>query len=228
MVHNLFLRNETAHTSALIFSVSRRLGRVQKTDRTKPQSAAQTAQRSVTEGYESGWQRFTHADEVHGWLDNLHLRYENKVALHGKRLKKTCLPGCAKFTLAVAKSDNTMQPRRRGRPTKIIVNRLKPFLGQFTLPREALKFLPMFDDIVTGAVRLDMGGNTRPLSKTMMVSLLQILDVVSTEAVQSTKLYSKRHAQRVCQCLRIIESMAFNVAAEHWHTSNEIYWPDVE
>lgn len=168
------------------------------------------------------------ANEIRGWLDNLLLMYENQIARNSTGLAWTRPRGSGAFAPTAPKANIVIEKKPRGRPKKIVTNRLKPFLKNFVFPRQALKFLPMFDDIVTGAVRLDAGGNDRPLSKTMMVSLLQVLDEVSTEAIQTTKGYSKRHSQRICQCLRIIESMAFKVAHKHWHPSTETDWSDAD
>ena len=86
----------------------------------------------------------------------------------------------------------------------------------------------MFDDIVTGAVSADAGGNTRPLSKTMMVTLLQGLDEITADAIQEHKPMSLRHSQRVAMCLRIIEHAAFKVAQRHWYTPSETDWSDLD
>ena len=94
-------------------------------------------------------------------------------------------------------------------------------------PREALEKLPMFDDIVTGAVK-DSGGNTRPLSKTMMVSLLQGLDEIAANVIQKDAHLSLRHAQRIAMCLRVIERAAFKVAETHWYLPSETDWSGLD
>jgi hypothetical protein len=113
------------------------------------------------------------------------------------------------------------EKRKRGRPATVHANTLKPYLQGFSAPGFALASLPSFDSIVTGAVNLDMDGNTRPLSKKLVVSLLQRLDVISAEGVReymhlTSRQCSERHAQKIALCLRVIERAAATAAATKW------------
>lgn len=162
--------------------------------------------------------------EIHGWLDNLYLLYENYRDRNpgGSAVSRTYKRD---ITPVRSASETSIEPpvkRARGAPKKVVPNRLKPYLTNVMFPCEALQRLPMFDDIVTGAVK-DSGGNTRPLSKKMMVSLLQGLDQIAAKAVQAETGLSLRHSQRIAMCLRIIERTAFKVAERHWYLPDWSY-----
>lgn len=180
-------------------------------------------------GRQVEWANGIRAKEIHCWLDNLHLRLENYVAVKGKS-DITGFSPCLAFERAPVNVPSAQPPmqKRKGRPKKVVTNSLKPYLQNFIFAREALQALSGFDDIVHGAVRLDAGGNTRPLSKTMMVSLLQILDEITTEAVRESIGGSVRHAQRVAICLRVIERTAYKVAQIHWYVPTEADWSDLD
>jgi hypothetical protein len=62
----------------------------------------------------------------------------------------------------------------------------------------------------------------------MMVSLLQVLDEITTAAVQEATSKSLRHAQRIALCLRIIEGIAFKTAQVRWHPPTMIDWSDLD
>ncbi|MGX9221436.1 hypothetical protein ACWV27_23975 [Massilia varians] len=174
-------------------------------------------------------ERQARAHEIHGWLDNLHLRYENYIVKNSGK-SGTVWPRNASTSTAHAVTVKAAEPatkKARGAPKKVAPNRLKPYLKHFMFPREALERLPMFDDIVTGAVK-DSGGNTRPLSKTMMVSLLQGLDEIAAGPIQDDTGLSLRHSQRIAMCLRIIERASFKVAQKHWYIPNETDWADFD
>lgn len=120
--------------------------------------------------------------------------------------------------------------KKRGRPSKAATNSLKRRLSGFNAPGLALAGLPGLDHIVTGAVNLDLDGNTRPLSKKVVISILQRLDVVSTRAVQeymhlTLRQCSERHAQKIAQCLRVIEKAAASIAPSQWPGHSE---PNIE
>jgi hypothetical protein len=174
------------------------------------------------------------ADEIHGLLDNLYLQCELYIASNSDGQTNAQLDDCGTSTQMSADPAPSIEPAKpaakkgRGQPKKIATNRLKPYLQGFTFPREALSALPMFDDIVTGTVNLDAGGNTRNLSKTVMVSLLQGLDEISTDAIQEATGQSKRHCQRIGQYLRIIERTGFRAAQTYWDTPLELDWSGLE
>lgn len=173
----------------------------------------------------SGREQQDVANEIHGWLDNLYLLSENYKARNpcGSAVVRAYKRDATPATSASLAPIKPAAKRTRGAPKKVVLNRLKPFLTNVMFPREALQRLPMFDDIVTGAVK-DSGGNTRPLSKTMMVSLLQGLDQIAAKDVQAATGLSLRHSQRIAMCLRIIERAAFKVAERHWYLPDCLDW----
>jgi hypothetical protein len=114
----------------------------------------------------------------------------------------------------------------RGAPKKVLDNSLKPYLQGFNHPGHALSRLPQFDHIVTGAVSMDFGGNTRPLSKKLVITLLRRLNVISAEAVEaymhaSMRQCTLRHAQKIAQVLRVIIHAAAKVAEAQWPAPGE-------
>lgn len=111
---------------------------------------------------------------------------------------------------------------RRGRPPIIHTNALKPYLQSFSSPGHALAKLPRLGSIATEAVSLDYGKNAKPLGIKTALVLLRRLNVISTESVLeymrlSSRPCSERHAQRLAQCIRIIERAARTAKSE---------WPD--
>lgn len=118
-------------------------------------------------------------------------------------------------------SSTTPRERTRGRPAILYTNSIKAHLASFSAPGHALSRLPGLDDAVTGAVNLDYYGNTRPLSKKLVLVLLRRIDVISSAEVQaymhcSLRQCTLRHAQRLAQCLRVIEKAAAKLARTQW------------
>lgn len=116
-------------------------------------------------------------------------------------------------------SKSPAEARRRGRPAIIHTNALKPYLQSFSSPGHALVKLPRLGSIATGAVSLDYGKNAKPLGIKTALVLLRRLDVISTESVLeymrlSLRPCSERHAQRLAQCVRIIERAARTVKSD--------------
>lgn len=107
----------------------------------------------------------------------------------------------------------------RGRPRIIQANSLKAYLQGHSSPGHALAKLPKLGHIVTGAVSLDYGKNAKPLGIKTALVLLRKLDVISTEAILeymalSLRPCTERHAQRLAQCVRVIERAARPLKAE--------------
>ena len=69
------------------------------------------------------------------------------------------------------------------------------------------------DDIFTGVCRLDLGGNTRPLSKYLMLSILYHYDNIDSSIIMSECNVAIRQAQNIMQCLRNINRMIGNEIA---------------
>jgi hypothetical protein len=124
-------------------------------------------------------------------------------------------------------SPTTPSARARGRPVILLPNSIKAHLASFSAPVHALSKLPGLDAIVTGAVNLDYYGNTRPLSKKLVLVLLRRIDVISTAEIQtymhcSLRQCTSRHAQRLAQCLRVIERAAAKLARTQWPEPDQI------
>lgn len=117
--------------------------------------------------------------------------------------------------------------KKRGRPAKGTINPLKPYLSTFTAPGHALAKIPYFDNIITGAVNIDMGRNTRPLSKKVVIRLLQELDVISTKGILdymelTLRPCGVRHAQKVAEILCIIIRACSGLLGDDWLNDNGI------
>lgn len=64
--------------------------------------------------------------------------------------------------------------------------------------------LPALMDIIDSVNQLDMGQNTRGLSRTALLSMLASLDDITAQAVRDFMDCSVRHSERVAGCLRVI------------------------
>jgi hypothetical protein len=139
------------------------------------------------------------------YLDNLLLRSENYTKRTGRHPPIYCYA-------PISTCEPLGQKRARGRPSKATRNDLKVYLQNYMTAKQALDALPMLDDIVTGAVQLDLGGNTRALNKKLMIEMLQRIDIITAEVVQEWMQGSLRHAQKIATCLRTIVMLAKRVA----------------
>jgi hypothetical protein len=83
-------------------------------------------------------------------------------------------------------------------------NDLKMYLEGYLSLWEAIDDLPVLDTLVTGALQLDLGGNTRTLNPNLIFALLQQLDWISAVTVETFVGCGTRHAQRIAMVLRII------------------------
>ena len=92
-------------------------------------------------------------------------------------------------------------------------------LEKYNSSYEASLALPFLDDVLHGAARLDLGGNTRPLSKGLLYTLLATLPEISRVAVQEGIRcsvhaqitgrinISDSHAKKVATSLRIASTI---------------------
>ena len=64
--------------------------------------------------------------------------------------------------------------------------------------------LPALMDIIDSVNLLDMGGNTRGLSRTALISMLLSLDNITAYGVRDFMNCSVRHSERVAGCLRVV------------------------
>ena len=133
---------------------------------------------------------------------------------------------------AKALANSTAKPKPRGRPAIVHVNSIKPYVQSFSSPGHALAKLPQLSNIVTGAVSLDYGNNSKPLGIKTVLVLLRRLDEIKSEAIEEYMLLSlrqctQRHAQRLAQCLRVIERAAACVAKDQWPAPDVVNEADV-
>lgn len=133
-------------------------------------------------------------------LDNLALIHDNYLA--SGRQRPAPITPLWMLSAMPAKAAG----QGRGRPSKVIMNTLRPYIQDLRSPMDALA-LPGMDDITSGAVALDLEGNTRPLNKKSIIKLLQRLDVITAKAVSEEMKCGLRHAQKVATCLGIIVTL---------------------
>lgn len=89
----------------------------------------------------------------------------------------------------------------------VVCEHLGEYLGFSYFKQDGnLREVMALDDILTGIASLDHGGNTRPLSKSTLFSLLATLPVITSEAVQDAAWCSQSHARRLAVALRIASS----------------------
>jgi hypothetical protein len=94
--------------------------------------------------------------------------------------------------------------REQDRSYKRIFNGLKMYLGGYLTLREAVADLPLLENLIVGALQLDLGGNSRPLNPNLIFAILQQLDWISSETIETFVGCTTRHAQRIAMVLRII------------------------
>ena len=73
----------------------------------------------------------------------------------------------------------------------------------YCLYGEACDEYGFIDDIVTGVCNLDLGGNTRPLSRNFIWTLISNQPVVKTSLVMEATGKSKSHSQKLVAVVRI-------------------------
>lgn len=62
---------------------------------------------------------------------------------------------------------------------------------------------PWIDDIVTGVVHLDLGGNTRPLSVNMIYTLISTQPVITTSIIMEATGKSLSYSKKIVGVLRV-------------------------
>ncbi|THC44462.1 hypothetical protein C2862_08240 [Massilia sp. Mn16-1_5] len=83
-------------------------------------------------------------------------------------------------------------------------NTAKVHLENYARLDDAREVYPGLDNILTGALALSMGGNTRPLRRNVMFMMLQSLEVISPMRVRELMGFSKPHSEKVAMVLRVI------------------------
>ncbi|MCG9077929.1 hypothetical protein [Laribacter hongkongensis] len=88
----------------------------------------------------------------------------------------------------------------------LVAEHLSQYLNFTDFMRDAPgPFRAVLDDVITGASRLDLGGNSRPLGKVRLFTLLAHLPATTAEAFQCPD----RHARKIAAVLRVA-SMALH------------------
>lgn len=62
---------------------------------------------------------------------------------------------------------------------------------------------PWIDDIITGVANLDLGGNTRPVSKNMLFVLISTQPIITTSLIEEATGKSNSYAKKLVSLLRI-------------------------
>ena len=62
---------------------------------------------------------------------------------------------------------------------------------------------PWIDDIISGVANLDLGGNTRPVSKNMLFVLISTQPVITTSVVEEATGKSNSYAKKLVGLLRV-------------------------
>lgn len=106
-------------------------------------------------------------------------------------------------------NDDCETPVTRGRPKKEVVNTLvleflSPYFDDYELLSEEYYWL---DDIFTGVSRLDLGGNTRDLSKYHLFDILSVCAKVNVAFLQDYLQVGERQAQKVLMSVGIAHKL---------------------
>ena len=62
---------------------------------------------------------------------------------------------------------------------------------------------PWIDDIITGVAHLDLGGNTRPISKNMLYVLISTQPTITTSIIEEATGKSNSHSKKLVALLRV-------------------------
>jgi hypothetical protein len=122
------------------------------------------------------------------------------------------------FWMSMPAGSRRVVTKPRANPSrKLIVNKCKMYLEYVVandgsdamciglpLNNVIAEQLPALMNIIDSVNLLDMGGNTRGLSRTALASMLLSLDNITAYGVRDFMNCSVRHSERVAGCLRII------------------------
>ena len=100
------------------------------------------------------------------------------------------------------------KPTGAGRHSRLLKNTVvNKFLNREHNYNEMSSSVFWLDDIFTGVAALDLGGNTRCLSKYMLFDILKGLELVNTEILQDYCGVAIRQAQKIMVAVVICHSM---------------------
>lgn len=73
----------------------------------------------------------------------------------------------------------------------------------YPLYGQACDDYPWIDDIITGVANLDLGGNTRPISRNLLYVLISTQPVIKTSLVEEATGKSNSYAKKLTALLRV-------------------------
>jgi hypothetical protein len=97
-------------------------------------------------------------------------------------------------------------------PRKNKLNDNNVFLKEYMSLEQAKEDIPALDNLFEGVSKLDCG-NSRPLHKGLLFSMLRDLDEINANTIQVYTGYSEKYCQRLAQYLRVL-STAFDKEIE--------------
>lgn len=105
--------------------------------------------------------------------------------------------------------DDYIEPEvSSGRKPNSIDNKIvSEFLFQFEKLHEFDEQYLFVDDILTGVAKLDLGGNTRDLSKYMLFNLISTMSVITVKGIEDKLGIKVRQAQKIFVSLKVINRM---------------------
>lgn len=140
--------------------------------------------------------------------------YKNPIADRPKARRNPNAPDVAPFWMSMSAAKGcTGLLRHHDDSRKKQFNSIRMYLSGYISLDAAIEDLPLLGNIIESVALIDIGKNTRPLNRNIIFSMLQNLDMVTPETVMEFMGCSKRHAQKVALCLRVIMN-AFNSVAE--------------
>lgn len=108
-----------------------------------------------------------------------------------------------------------------GRPSRIhdnslVAEHLSQYLDFTDFMQDAPgAFRAALDDVITGATQLDLGGNSRPLGKARLFTLLAHLPVISTGTTAEALQCTEQHARKVAAVLRVASTALYEWIVRH-------------
>ncbi|MCG9081555.1 hypothetical protein [Laribacter hongkongensis] len=104
----------------------------------------------------------------------------------------------------------------RGHDNSLVAEHLSQYLNFTDFMRDAPgPFRAALDDVITGATRLDLGGNSRPLGKARLFTLLAHLPAISTATTAEAFQCPDRHARKIAAVLRVASTALHEWIVRH-------------
>lgn len=139
------------------------------------------------------------------------------------------MPAIATTTAYYANSAVKLSPvTATGRPSKVynnflVAEHLSQYLNFMDFMRDAPgPFRAALDDVITGATRLDLGGNSRPLGKARLFTLLAHLPAISTATTAEAFQCTEQHARKIAAVLRVASTALHEWIVRHMEAGGEV------